>query len=82
VEARDKCGHHVSWILSRDIKPLIDQSRAAFADSKPHPLNEGSLIFYGANSQAIECAWKSEPTKLLGTAFRMISRDLDQVSVT
>jgi hypothetical protein len=40
------------------------------------------LIFYSANSQAIECTWKSAPTKRLGTTFRMISRDWDQVSAT
>jgi hypothetical protein len=31
------------------------------------------LIFYSANSQAIECMWKSAPKKRLGTTFRMIS---------
>ena len=40
------------------------------------------LIFYSANPQAVECTWKSAPTKRLGTTFRMISRDWDQVSVT
>jgi hypothetical protein len=40
------------------------------------------LIFYSANPQAIECTWKSAPTKRLGTTFRMISRDWDQGSVT
>ena len=34
---------------------------------------EFSLIFYSANSQAIECMWKSAPKKRLGTTFRMIS---------
>jgi len=34
---------------------------------------EATLIFYSANSQAIERMWKSAPEKRLGTTFRMIS---------
>jgi hypothetical protein len=40
------------------------------------------LIFYSTNSQAIERTQKSAPEKRLGTTFRVIWRDWDQLSPT
>jgi hypothetical protein len=45
-------------------------------------ISELKLIFYSTNSQAIERTQKSAPEKRLGTTFRVIWRDWDQVSAT